>query len=318
MKLIFTADDYGAHPGIDKGVVDAASKGWINSVAVFSNCDRDQCKRNIDNLLSKASGQCDVGVHLTISSGKSLTNAHYFCEKNSDRFKGYARIRRPPKKERDKEKAQLVVELRAQLDRLLEATENKVRHISVHHNTLYYIQEYFEILLELAIEYNLPVRSVNAKPSFKHELFVGQMAFRMAWPNLFQQKDIDHIDQFAKEISLWVKNREPKPFMPDYFNASHYGPIGIWKVTDGDWRKVVRKKNATLRSEVNQILQMEETHEFGLHIMDADYRKLDGYRALKVNGIDNSYFDSRMAEMKSLEKLSNEFAHHFAPWPAMP
>ncbi|SMD31787.1 YdjC-like protein [Reichenbachiella faecimaris] len=307
-KLIFTADDFGVVPAIDKGIVYAAAHGLINSVATFTN--RDGFENSVEKLLA-ANANIDVGVHLTICSGYALTDATYFTDKHS-KFKHYGNIKRPKQAHRSDELSQLETEITAQIDRLVAILpDQRVKHLSVHFNSLYFVKDYFDVLVKVANSYHpvIPIRSVHAKPGIKHDFFVGQMAFQIAFKNLFRQKDVDHIDEFAEEIGVYTNQMASPPKMPDLFHSAHYGPLGLVKLTEHRIKKLAKKKRMKLYKTWEK-LQPNEVCEYVFHLIDDNYSLLDGYQGsvdyLDYDGINTKYFDSRMAELKSLKLLKEE------------
>lgn len=315
-KLIFTADDFGVVPAIDKGIVDAAEMGLINSVATFTN--KDGFEKSVEILLDR-SPNVEVGAHLTISSGYALTGASFFTEKGS-KFKHYGNIKRP-KREADRvlELVQLEKEIRAQIDKLVEVLpDRRVKHLSVHFNSLYFIKDYFDVLVKVANSYDpvIPIRSVHAKPGIKHDFFVGQMALQIAFKNLFRQKEVDHIDEFAEAIGDYAKSMTNPPKMPSLFHTVHYGPLGLAKLSERKVEKLAKKKRRKVFKS-SQKLQDDEVCEYVFHLIDDNYNLLEGYRAsaksLDYHGINDKYFDSRMAELRSLKTFKQHYEDEFYP-----
>lgn len=151
MKLILNADDFGLSPSINKGIIDCFDEGLISSTTIMMNTTyTDEAIR-----LAKEHNIKNIGIHLNLTYGKSVLPAsevpslvdengifHYVC------MLGYYTQYLDAKKE-----------LRAQIEKFL-ATGLKPTHIDHHH----YFNEIPNILkayLELAQEYNLPVRSMD-------------------------------------------------------------------------------------------------------------------------------------------------------------
>ena len=151
MKIIINADDFGLSPSVNKGIVECFQKGLISSATVMMNTPYtdDAIK------LIKKHKLTNIGIHLNLTYGKSVLPAsevpslvdengifHYVC------MLGYYTQYLDAKKE-----------LRAQIEKFL-ATGLKPTHLDHHH----YFNEIPNILkayLELAQEYNLPVRSMD-------------------------------------------------------------------------------------------------------------------------------------------------------------
>lgn len=151
MKLILNADDFGLSPSINKGIIDCFKEGLISSTTMMMNTPYTEEAIK----LAKENGLKSVGIHLNLTYGKSVLPAsevpslvdengvfHYVC------MLGYYTQYLDAKKE-----------LRAQIEKFL-ASGLKPTHLDHHH----YFNEIPNILkayLELAQEYNLPVRSMD-------------------------------------------------------------------------------------------------------------------------------------------------------------
>lgn len=151
MKLIINADDFGLSPSVNKGIVECYRDGLISSTTVMMNTPyTDEALR-----LAKENGIKNIGIHLNLTYGKSVLPKeeipslvdengvfHYVC------MLGYYTQYIDAKKE-----------LRAQIEKFL-ASGLKPTHLDHHH----YFNEIPNILkayLELAKEYNLPVRAMD-------------------------------------------------------------------------------------------------------------------------------------------------------------
>lgn len=151
MKLILNADDFGLSPSVNKGIVEAFQQGFISSATMMMNTPyTDEAIE-----LAKKHNLKNIGIHLNLTYGKSVLPAsevpslvdengtfHYVC------MLGYYTQYLDAKKE-----------LKAQIEKFL-ASGLTPTHIDHHH----YFNEIPNILkayLELAQEYNLPVRGMD-------------------------------------------------------------------------------------------------------------------------------------------------------------
>lgn len=151
MKLILNADDFGLSPSVNKGIVEAFQQGIISSATMMMNTPyTDEAIE-----LAKKHNLKNIGIHLNLTYGKSVLPAsevpslvdengtfHYVC------MLGYYTQYLDAKKE-----------LKAQIEKFL-ASGLTPTHIDHHH----YFNEIPNILkayLELAQEYNLPVRGMD-------------------------------------------------------------------------------------------------------------------------------------------------------------
>lgn len=68
--LIVNADDFGYAPGVNRGIVEAATAGIVTATGVFANAaDLEQLARTLEQTR-----QLDTGVHLNLTHGEALTS----------------------------------------------------------------------------------------------------------------------------------------------------------------------------------------------------------------------------------------------------
>lgn len=231
-KVIFTADDYGPVKAINEGVIQALKAGAINSVEIFANHD------NFDKSINLLKKECEsipfeIGCHLTITSGKPLTDTkdHFVRSKKlSGKKKGYFRsylnLSRPKDNSSIQEELKLLKnELDAQVKKLKKNSfiGGRLTHISTHHNTLFLFEDYLEVYLAVAKENNLNVRSPIANKFKKHKTYVHWIL-----NNHLLDLPVKHrkkMRKFVKSLQTYVKNLPPIPAMPVNCYNMHYGPI---------------------------------------------------------------------------------------------
>ncbi len=153
MKLIINAEDFGLSKSINKGICEGLKAGFITSASLFVNAPfTDDAVR-----LIKENNLTSIGVHLNLTYGKpvlkqeevkGLTESdgsfHYMCS-----MPFYAKYDEVKK------------ELKAQIEKFL-SFGIKPTHLDYHHY-FYSSSEVMQAFLELAKEYDLPVRSMTDK-----------------------------------------------------------------------------------------------------------------------------------------------------------
>lgn len=321
-NLIFTADDYGIVDAIDTGVCKAIAQGWLNSVEVFPN-DREKVKRSVERLgnidltdyakaqgIPKQDAIINVGAHLTVTSGQPLTDTHFFKRTRGalkGSFRKWTDFKRPKLGERVKEIRHLEDEIIEQIETLQTEVNKyptlKLNHLSSHHNSLYYFEDYAATFYEIAKNRNLAVRTPMGRPKIKDNLFYHQLNIRLTG-NL-NDEDLDHMWNFHKEIDDFLGRQKSLPKMTQFHNNVHYGPPPFIKL---DAKGTVRKARSKFKK-MNKWLgkhQNDSSVEFVFHLIDYDPARLVEYEKqadtaiTKYPGINPKYFDGRMAEYLSL------------------
>ncbi len=151
MKLIINADDFGLSDSVNRGIVECYQNKLVSSTSMMMNTPYTDAAI----ALAKKHKIKNIGIHLNLTYGPSVLPAaevpslvdergifHYVC------MLGYHTQYVDAKKE-----------LRAQIEKFLASGLNPT-HLDHHH----YFNEIPNILkayLELAKEYNLPVRSMD-------------------------------------------------------------------------------------------------------------------------------------------------------------
>ncbi len=342
-KYIFTADDYGIIDAIDTGVCKAISEGWINSVEVFAN-DLEKLKVSVEKLgnirldkyaeaqgISESEAFINVGAHLTITSGTPLMNSGFFTRKGGEKegmFRKWTNFERPVLADRIEETKQLKKELEAQIQALKTEVDKfegtlKFNHLTSHHNSLYFFEDYARIYYELATEHGMAVRTPIGRPKLKDSLYYHQLNVRL-WGNL-DNDDRRHLMHFSRNRQAFLDRQEADqnlPKMTTYHNNIHYGPPPFVAMHPEKIVRKAKRKNKKLKECFAQY-QVNDSVEFVFHLIDLNIAQLDQYvKQAKFSnsnypGIEGTYFDGRMAEYLSLSHIMQEdesIAKQFVNW----
>jgi predicted glycoside hydrolase/deacetylase ChbG (UPF0249 family) len=163
-KSIFTADDFGATEFINMGTNRGIEKGLINSVAVMVNFPGA-----IDNIadLKKKHPHISLGLHANITAGYPVSPANAVPSLVDDQghFHTLQELIRRIRQIKVKE---VLLEIRAQLG-ILEEAGLVVEHLSSHHNIMQIYTPFFNVLLELAKEKKMYMRSTKPFSRFLSE-----------------------------------------------------------------------------------------------------------------------------------------------------
>lgn len=342
-KYIFTADDYGIIDAVDSGVCKAISEGWINSVEVFPN-DLVKLKESVKRLgqikldkyaeaqgISEEEAFINVGAHLTITSGSPLLTSGFFTRRGGRKdgmFQKWTNFERPVFADRIDETQQLKKELEAQIKALKKEVDQypetlRFNHLTSHHNSLYFFEDYATIYYELAKKYEMAVRTPIGRPKLKDSLFYHQLNVRL-WGNL-DNDDRRHLMHFSRNRQSFLNRQETNqnlPKMTTYHNNIHYGPPPFVAMHPEKIVRKARKKNKKLK-ECFAAYQASDSVEFVFHLIDLNIAKLDQYmdqakfRNSNYPGIEGTYFDGRMAEYLSLSHImqhDESIAKQFINW----
>lgn len=150
--LIVNADDLGYSHGVNLGIKKAMQQGIVTSTTLLVN--RQAAGAAIE--LIKGGQITNVGVHLCLTSGKALTDPGLIPDlvDLSGEFK-----KRKVEPGTAMPGNQVERELRAQVEKALAAGID-ITHLDTHHH-VHLNQTILEVIAKLALEYDLPVRSLH-------------------------------------------------------------------------------------------------------------------------------------------------------------
>jgi predicted glycoside hydrolase/deacetylase ChbG (UPF0249 family) len=153
-KVIITADDFGASDSIDEGILRALGDGIISSVDAMVTFPR--AERALIEL-HESFPRISVGAHLSITSGYPVSEASDVPSLVSSGGSFYSIEQLMARVDRV-DLGELRLELQAQVSEF-ERLGISIDHLSSQHNVLALYLPFFEILVEIAEEHALAVRS---------------------------------------------------------------------------------------------------------------------------------------------------------------
>lgn len=153
-RLILTADDFGASKNINDGIRFAAESNAITAISALTNF-----RESLPELkeISEINGDIGIGAHLNISTGTPLLSPEEvpsLVDEEGNFFTISEILPRLKKVSLD----ELRKELRAQL-LILHEYEIEIDHLSDQNGILTYYTPFFDVMIELAQEFDLPIRS---------------------------------------------------------------------------------------------------------------------------------------------------------------
>ena len=183
-KLIINADDFGLSEGANKGIIKSFKEGLLTSTTLMAN--GSAFKEAVK--LAKENPDLGIGIHLTLTGGKSVLSPEEIPSLVSDR--GYfpakytqllcrIALRKIRLKEIEKE-------LRAQFERI-KRTGLEITHFDSHRHIHLY-PEIFKITVRLARAYDIsclryPVERFSFKSFFTNQYFKTLFLSTMACLN---------------------------------------------------------------------------------------------------------------------------------------
>jgi len=153
-RLIINSDDYGRTPDISRGIREAHLNGVVSSTT---------CMMNISTtahdvaVAVQETPKLGLGVHLVLTMGKPIlprSAVRSIVDENGNHLKYDAFITNLPNLNMIEVKA----EWRAQIEAFIKAAGRKPDHLDSHHHSSYFTPELFRSMLEIAKEYNCPIR----------------------------------------------------------------------------------------------------------------------------------------------------------------
>ena len=157
MKVIINADDFGYTKGVTEGIVEGHKKGIIRSTTALCNMEYvEYGKELIKDLPNLA-----VGVHLTLTSGKSLTQNKTLTDEKGCFYKPAQLI------DHTFDIDEVYQEFKAQIEKYIEIFGHLPSHLDSHHGMHDFKNNYLATK-RLSEEYGIPVRR------YSHYLFVSE------------------------------------------------------------------------------------------------------------------------------------------------
>jgi len=180
--LIITADDYGASKNINDGIKIAADNNAITAISALSNFTESLSELK---KISENHPDIGIGVHLNITTGKPILGDEQVPSLVNPNGNFYTISELLPKI-KSISPDDLRKELRAQILALTKYNI-KVDHLSDHYGLSLY-SPFFEIVMELSKEFDVPIRTPLTASVKYPEIFPNskmykrgrQIAFRLA------------------------------------------------------------------------------------------------------------------------------------------
>lgn len=154
-RLIINSDDYGRTPAISRGIRESHINGVVTSTTCMMNIPTTT--RDVAVAVQETP-KLGLGVHLVLTMGRPILPSEAvpsIVDENGNHFKYDAFIQNLPHLDITEVKA----EWRAQIEAFIRAAGRRPDHLDSHHHSSFFTPELFRGMLELAKEYNCPIRN---------------------------------------------------------------------------------------------------------------------------------------------------------------
>ena len=154
-KLIINSDDYGRTPDISRGIREAHLRGVVTSTTCMMNIPTTA---EAVKIALQETPKLGMGVHLVLTMGRPISareTVPSIVDEKGNHLKYDAFIANIPKLNMEEVKT----EWRAQIDAFIQAAGRKPDHLDSHHHSSFFTPELFRGMLELATEYDCPIRN---------------------------------------------------------------------------------------------------------------------------------------------------------------
>lgn len=326
-KYIFTADDFGPIDFINKGVYYGVHKGVINSVHVLANGDKGLLVRSLEQLndVVPDGETIDVGLHLTLTSGKPLHKAAgkslgdtwgKMLKKGA--FKPFNKFYFGYKHHF----STILAEFEKQHERLQEsilkanAKNLKLTSLSHHHGIFAIDDAFFKKYAKFGEDKNLAIRNPRALPASANNSFFGFVVPLMNFTDSkADRKEMERMNNMFGQYRF----AGPEPLQlktPHYSEVGLYGKFGSLAVLKIANEKRIEKRVA-LFDEVEQRAEnpdpihgkkpKDTVVELVCHVGNPMQRPR-GFKPMVKHypGINHKYFEDRQHEVMALERIFNK------------
>ena len=158
MKVIFNADDFGLSKGVNLGIIEAYRCGPVRSTTIIAGMPGFEHALE----LSKMNPDLKIGIHLMVSSGKSVGGVYKTITDTNGQFLRLTEVESMAKAGKT-DLVEVETEFEAQITKVLAAGINP-DHFDTHHH-VHNLPGITAVYLKLAKKYGVSVRSYENNSS---------------------------------------------------------------------------------------------------------------------------------------------------------
>jgi predicted glycoside hydrolase/deacetylase ChbG (UPF0249 family) len=193
-RLIINSDDYGRTPDISRGIREAHLRGVVTSTTCMMNIPTTAADIAI---ALKETPKLGMGVHLVLTMGRPILpheKTSSITDENGNFFKYTPFVEHLSSLNIEEVKA----EWHSQVEAFIHAAGRKPTHLDSHHHSSFFSPNLFQAMLELAKEYDCPIRFPFTEPVTNSEL-IGT-------------------SKYASELTAEFNPRRPDSFVVDFYD----------------------------------------------------------------------------------------------------
>ncbi len=201
-QLIVNADDYGRTAGVSRGIRQAHLKGLVTSTTALMTW------AGVEEELRTAQRECPrlgLGVHLCLTSGRALLPAEQ-APTLTPHFPDFPGLEEQAARLAEMSLEDIRAEWQAQIERFCAVTGQAPDHLDSHHHFSYAAPELFEVMLQLAFEYDCPVRFPHASPGLL--------------PDGAPEGAVEAAARYLPEILAHYETRHPDRFIDSFYDET--------------------------------------------------------------------------------------------------
>jgi hypothetical protein len=209
-KLIVNADDFGRADGINRGIIDAHTKGIVTSTTVMVNYPT--AAAGIEQALADAP-DLGLGLHVTLTSGAPVSALAHVPSLVGDDGR-FHHISVWAEHYDDFAAGDLQREIAAQVERFITLAGRPPDHLDSHHHAAYLHPAGLEALLEIARGYNIPLRNgMLDRPT---------AAVTRWMDGLIPGLTVQQATRIVEQVKAKLAELPDPPFWPAHFEMSWY------------------------------------------------------------------------------------------------
>ena len=247
MKIIFNADDFGHSKGVNLGIIEAYKNGVVRSTTMMAGMV------GFDHAiaLSRENPGLHIGVHLTLTAGKSIGGIYKTITDEEGNFLKLLELESRAKAG-ELDLLEIEQEYEAQIQKIM-AAGIEIDHFDSHHHT-HNLKGIIDIFLKLAKKYDKKVRIYNK------ELLCGEYA-AIKTTDCFddsfydEQATLDHLKEIISGKSGSIEIMcHPAYIDYDLYHTSGYNIKRIFELhvlTSPELKSYLNENNMELTSYYN-------------------------------------------------------------------